>query len=216
LLGTDAPLVGNQPNVGTTPAQLEFSPDGQWLAVSVKHATTKGWFEVFAVQRDGTLSADPTVTPSNDPQPFGFDFDARGHVISSEASGSAASSYSVGRSGGLNLISADVANGQAAACWLTVSGRLAFTANAGKGNVSAYRIGENGALTLVGDGVAGTLEPGAASTDIKASADGLFLYVANSLGGDIDTFLILSDGRLLKVGQTSVFAGASGMQGLAL
>lgn len=216
LIGTDAPLVGNQPNVGMTPAQLQFSPDGRWLAVSVKDASAKGWFELFGVNRNGSLASDPVITPSNDAQPFGFDFDDRGHLVTSEAAGSAASSYTIGRDGALNPISRDIANHQAAACWLTVSGRFAFSANAGKGNISAYRIGNDGSLTVVNNGVAGSLEAGAAPTDIKASADGLFLYVGNSLGGNVDTFLILADGRLLQVGQTPVFTGASGMQGLAL
>ena len=118
LLGTDAPLVGNQPNVGMTPAQLQFSPDGNWLAVSIKDASAKGWFELFAVGRNGSLGKDPAITPSNDPQPFGFDFDARGHLVTSQAAGSAASSYSVARNGALTPISSDIANGQAAACWL--------------------------------------------------------------------------------------------------
>jgi len=216
LLGTDAPLVGNQPNVGMTPAQLQVSPDGNWLAVSVKDASAKGWFELFSVDRSGSLGKDPAITPSNDPQPFGFDFDARGHLIAAQAKGSAASSYTVGRDGTLSAISSDLANGQAAACWLTVSGRFAFTANAGKGNISAYRVGGDGSLTLLDQGVAGSLEAGAAPTDLKASPDGLFLYVGNSLGGNVDTFLILGDGHLLQVGQTPVFAGASGMQGIAL
>lgn len=216
VIGTDQPLVGNQPNVGMTPAQLQLTPDGQWLAVSVKDASAKGWFELFSVDHRGDLAEDPVITPSNDPQPFGFAFDTLGHLITSEATESAASSYAVARGGQLQPVSSDVANGQAAACWLAVSGHYAFTANAGKGNVSAYRIGENGSLSLVGNGVAGTLESGAAPTDIKASADGQFLYVANSLGGDVDSFLILPGGELFKIGQTAVFAGASGMQGLAL
>jgi 6-phosphogluconolactonase (cycloisomerase 2 family) len=216
VIGTDQPLVGNQPNVGMTPAEVQLTPDGQWLAVSVKDASAKGWFELFSVDRRGNLADDPVITPSNDPEPFGFAFDAFGHLITSEAAGSAASSYAVARDGHLQPLSSDVANGQAAACWLAVSGRYAFTANAGKGNVSAYRISENGSLNLVGDGVAGTLESGAAPTDLKASADGQFLYVANSLGGDVDSYLILPGGQLFKVGQTAVFPGASGMQGMAL
>jgi 6-phosphogluconolactonase (cycloisomerase 2 family) len=216
LIGTDAPLVGNQPNVGKTPAQVQVSPDGHWLAVSVKNAGARGWFELFALDRAGTPSTDPSISPSNDAQPFGFDFDDRGYLITSQAAGSAASSYLVGRDGTLSAVSADVANGQAAACWLTVSGRFAFTANAGKGDISAYRIGRDGSLALLDAGVAGKLETGAAPTDIKASADGAFIYVGNSLGGNVDTFLVLPDGRLLQVGNTPVFAGASGMQGLAL
>lgn len=215
VIGTDQPLVTNQPNVGMTPAQLQFTPDGKWLVVSVKDASAKGYFELFGIDRQGSLTQDPVISSSNDAQPFGFAFDGNGHLISSEAVGSAASSYAVGRNGSLSAISADVANGQAAACWLAVSGHYAYTSNAGKGNISAYRIDGAGHLTLA-KAVAATLETGAAATDIKASPDGLFLYVANSLGGDIDTFLIVGDGQLIRVGDTSVFPLASGMQGLAL
>ncbi|MGA7439335.1 MAG: beta-propeller fold lactonase family protein [Luteibacter sp.] len=215
VLGTNAPLVGNQPNVGMTPAQVQLTPDGRWLAVSVKDASAKGWFELFAIDRQGHLANDPTISASDDPQPFGFDFDGNGHLVTSQAAGSAASSYSVASDGSLKAISTDVANGQKAACWLTVAGGYAYTANAGTGTVSAYRIGRDGRLSLE-QAVAGKLEAGAAPTDIKASDDGAFVYVGNSLGGNVDTFLALPGGHLLKIGQTSVFAGASGMQGLAL
>lgn len=216
LLGTDAPLVGNQPNVGQTPAELELSPDGRWLAVSVKNAAAKGWFEVFGVDRKGQLANDPAITPSTDPQPFGFDFDSRGHLVTSEAAGSAASSYTVTGQGDLRPISTSVANGQAAACWLTMAGRFAFTANAGKGDISAYRVNPDGSLALLHKGIAGRLAAGAAPTDIKASADGLFVYVGDSVAGNVDSFLVLPDGHLIQVGATPVFAGATGMQGLAL
>jgi 6-phosphogluconolactonase len=216
LIGTDEPLVGNQPNVAMTPAQIELSPDGKWLAVSVKDVSARGSYELFAVDHEGDLAQDPVITSSSDPEPFGFDFDSRGLLISSDAVGSAASSYSVGLNGVLNAISSQVANGQAAACWLAISGNYAFTSNAGTGTISAYEIRGNGTLALVGDGVAATLISGAAATDLKVSPDGHILYVNDSVNGDVYAFLILPGGKLFKVSETSVFPGASGMQGLAL
>lgn len=216
LIGTDEPLVGNQPNVALTAAQVELSPNGKWLAVSVKDVSAKGSYELFAVDHDGNLAQDPVITASNDPQPFGFDFNSRGLLISSDAVASAASSYSVEQNGALSAISSQVVNGQAAACWLAISGNYAFTSNAGTGTISAYEIRDNGALALVGDGVAATLTTGAAPTDLKISADGHILYVNDSINGDVYAFLILPGGRLFKVSETAVFPGASGMQGLAL
>jgi 6-phosphogluconolactonase (cycloisomerase 2 family) len=122
VIGTNQPLVTNQPNVGMTPAQLQFTPDGKWLVVSVKDASAKGYFELFGADRQGNLAQDPVISLSNDAQPFGFAFDDNGHLISSESADSAASSYAVDRDGSLTAISADVLNGQAATCWLAVSG----------------------------------------------------------------------------------------------
>jgi len=119
--------VGNQPNVGQTPGQVAVSLDGRWLAVSVKNAAAKGWFELFELDRRGRPAADPTITPSNDPQPFGFGFDTRGTLVTSQAAGSAASSYRVGADGALTPVTADVANGRKAACWLALTGHFAYT-----------------------------------------------------------------------------------------
>jgi hypothetical protein len=75
----------------------------------------------------------------------------------------------------------------------TTAAAFFLRVEAGAGTISSYRIRNDGNLSLQ-RAVAGTLAKGAAPTDIKASPDG----------------------RLLQVGQAHVFAGASGMQGLAL
>jgi len=96
--------------------------------VSLKNAAANGWFELFGPDRRGRPAADPAITPSNDAQPFGFDFDTRGTLVTSQAAGSAASSYRVGADGALTPVTADVANGHKAACWLALTGHFAYTA----------------------------------------------------------------------------------------
>ncbi|HEY4146055.1 lactonase family protein [Pinirhizobacter sp.] len=217
FIGTDVPLAGNQPNVGNTAAQLQFSPDGKWLAVTVKNSAGKGSIELFATARDGSLAQDPVTTPSPDASPFGFAFDENGHLLVSEAAASAASSYAVQRNGQLSPISASVANGQAAACWLATSGHFAYTANAGASTLSGYRVDGSGHLQLLSkDGVSGRLPTGSAPTDTKISRDGRFLEVLTPGTGNINTFFVLGDGHLVFLGDTPVFPALSGMQGLAV
>lgn len=217
FIGTDVPLVGNQPNVGNTATQLQFSPDGKWLAVTVKNSAGKGSIELFATARDGSLAQDPVTTASSDPSPFGFSFDDNGHLLVSEAAGAAASSYAVQRNGHLAPISASVANGQAASCWLASSGHFAYTANAGSSTLSGYRVDDSGHLRLLSkDGVSGRLPSGSAPTDTKFSRDGRFLEVLAPGTGDINTFFVLGNGELVFLGDTPVFPALSGMQGLAV
>jgi 6-phosphogluconolactonase (cycloisomerase 2 family) len=217
LIGTDAPLVNNQPNVGTTAAQLQFDRDQKWLAVTVKDATAKGFIEMFAVDRQGDLADDPVITPSNDSQPFGFTFDDRDNLVVSEAGGNAVSTYDIGRDGTLRTITESVANGQAATCWLATTGKFVYTSNAGSSTVSGYRLDNAGHLQLMEkSGIAARLPKGAAPTDLKISGDGHSLYVLDPASGSIDTFFVLGDGELVRIDSTPVFPALSGMQGLAL
>ena len=79
--------------------------------------------------------------------PYGFDFDARGHAIVSEAASGSVSSYDVGRRG-FGVISPAVSNTQAAACWLVVARGYAYAVNAASGTVSSYTIAKDGSLAL--------------------------------------------------------------------
>ena len=105
---------------------------------------------------------------------------------------------------GVNLITASLANGQNAACWLVVSknGKYAYTANAGNGTVSSYAIGPSGSLSLV-EPRAGT--PGGHPIDEAISQNGRFLYVLNTGAGalGINAFAVQPDGSLNLLGTTS-------------
>jgi 6-phosphogluconolactonase len=216
-IGTNSPLIGNQPDVGSTPTELRFNGDGDWLAVTVKDAAAKGSIELFAVDRHGNLAQDPVTTPSGDTSPFGFTFDNDGHLLVAEAGGNAVSSYAVGRDGKLRSISTSVANGQAATCWLAANGRFAYTANAGSSTLSGYWVDSNGHLQLLEkNGIAANLGAGHAPTDIKISGDGHSLYVLNPGAGSISSFFVGDDGRLFFINETPLFPALSGMQGLAL
>jgi 6-phosphogluconolactonase len=175
IAGGTSPLSRNTP---VTPTQVSFSPDGDTLVVTEKDTAL---IDTYYVDVEGRAHG-PTLNPSDGATPFGFGFSGRRDLVVSEAAGSAASSYDLRGEVYLQSISASVANGQAAACWLAVSpdGRHAFTANAGSGNLSSYRIGEDGQLSLEA-GVAG--QPGAHPIDMAFAARGsLLLSLANGAG----------------------------------
>jgi len=148
------------------------------------------------------VAAAPVTTASAGGTPFGFDIDAAGHLLVSEAAGSA-SSYSVGADGHANVISGAVATFQAAPCWLvaTKDGRFAYTANAGAGNISRFGIGANGSLTLLDAGTpAASFGAGSHPLDLVVSPDGQFLYNLTDGLHRISGFRIAADGTLTSVG----------------
>ncbi len=123
------------------PAQIQFSPDGSLLVVTEKTSNT---IDTYAVDGNG-IAGTPVVSASAGGTPFGFDFDNRGHLLVSEAAGSA-SSYDVSTTGAAT-ISGAVATHQGAPCWLvaTKNGRYAYTANAGGGSISGFAVGRTAA-----------------------------------------------------------------------
>ncbi|HVP01021.1 MAG TPA: beta-propeller fold lactonase family protein [Solirubrobacteraceae bacterium] len=202
-----------RPLAGAGPAQIAFSPDGRTLVVTEKATNT---IDTFAVGADGV--AGPAVSrPSNGATPFGFDFDAAGHAIVSEAQGGAAgastvSSYSV-VGGTFTSISASVPDFQGAACWVAVtrSGRFAYVANTGSNDVSGYRIAPDGSISLLDpDGV--TAVAGAAPADVAEGTAQRALYVRNGGDGTISSYRELPDGSLVPTGTVGgIPAGASGL-----
>ena len=191
LLSTPAP---NAPQIGYS--------DG---FVVVTEKTTNN-IDLFSAASDGSLSP-AAVHVSDGPTPFGFLFDNRGHLIVSEAQGAAAgastvSSYDFSNAGTLQTVSSSVPNYQTASCWIAISDnkQYIYTANTDSDDLSEYRLGSNGSLTLVGNGIAATVATGSKPADLAFSGDGRFLYVSNGGLGTITGWSVASDGSLHSVG----------------
>ena len=175
------------------PAQVSFTPDGDSLVVTEKASNTIDTFRVRFGYAGTAVSS-----PSAGNTPFGFDFDRRGHLLVSEAGGSA-SSYSLGRHGEASVISGAVATHNAAPCWLvtTPNGRFAYTANAGAGTLSGFSVGHDGSLTLLAaDGVSASFGAGSHPLDEIVTSDGRFLYNLTDGFHVINGFAIDRDGSL--------------------
>jgi 6-phosphogluconolactonase len=213
VVGRDSltPLAGSTQPLGAGsagPAQVSFTPDGSALVVTEKASST---IDVYPVGLDGRAGA-PLVSASSGGTPFGFDFDNRGHLLVSNAAGSA-SSYAV-TSGGASAISGAVATHQGAPCWLIAAknGRYAYTANAAAGTISGFSVGHDGSLTLLDpSGATAVLGAGSHPLDEAVSNNGQYLYNLTDGFHTISTFAIAEDGGLTPTGSVPVPAGAAGL-----
>ena len=209
---TLSPIAGSTRPLGTGsagPAEVAFSPDGGTLVVAEKSSST---IDTYAVDANG-IAGTPVVTHSAGATPFGFDFDNRGHLLVSEAAGSA-SSYDVS-SAGATAISGAVLTHQGAPCWLVAgkNGRYAYTANAGAGTISGFAVGQDGSLALLDpSGATADLGAGSHPLDEAVSSNGHFLYNLTDGTHSISAFRIAEDGSLSPVGSIGGLpVGAAGI-----
>jgi 6-phosphogluconolactonase len=192
-------------------AQVSVSPDGRRLAVSERLSNR---LETISVDRLGRLG-DPVITPSSGAVPFGFAFGRNDQIVVSEAGASTVSSYRVGN--GLSTITASLAVGQGAACWVAVSpdGRLAYTGNA-SGSISGFAVAHNGSLTaLNADGLTAALVP--SPRDLDFSRDGRFLYAVSpgsvTAPAQVTGYRVGAAGALTQVTSAPALPGITGAAG---
>ncbi|MQA75450.1 MAG: beta-propeller fold lactonase family protein [Solirubrobacterales bacterium] len=190
---------------------MSFDPGGGTLVVTEKNTNLIDTYEVNA---DTGLASGPNPQASAGATPFGFAFDPRGHLIVSEAFGGAAdasavSSYGL-EDGIIDPISPSVATTETAACWIVVTknGRFAYTTNTDSGSISGYRVGHDGALSLL-DADGETALTGTGPLDVALTTSSRLLYSLNSGDGTISGFRVGADGSLSPIG------GASGLPGAA-
>jgi 6-phosphogluconolactonase (cycloisomerase 2 family) len=185
---------------GTGPAQVSFNTFGDVLVVSEKNTNR---LTSWSVQADGRLSRQG-ITPTPGTTPFGFAFTANDTLVVSEAATSSASSYRLvdnSRIDAPRVVTAALANGQAAACWVAVTpgGHYAYTANAGASNVSAYSIARDGRISLLAAQAASN-GANAGALDLAVSPDGAQLLSFASRTPQIVAFTISPLGALTSLG----------------
>jgi 6-phosphogluconolactonase len=186
-------------NAGATDAaQVKFSPSGDVLVVTGRSSQR---IDTFRVGADGRLSNLQTFGVAPGSTPFGFDFDNKGHLLVSLAgvgSSSGAASYELGADAAVSPITAPIATGQRAACWLVASkdGRFAFVANAASSSLSTFAVSPAGELEFQG---AITID-GMTALDIAISDNGRYLYVLAAGSHGIVAFEVGSDGTLSHIG----------------
>lgn len=216
--GTLSPIPGSaRPLSGamvTAPAQIAFSRDGRYLAVSEKATNI---IDIYTVGWGGRPS-EPHPQASAGETPFGLGFGRRNQLVVSEAFGGApglasASSYNVSRNGTLSVATGALGNTQTAACWaaVTPNGRLAYTANTPSNTISGYWIARDGTLSLVDpdDGITGMSNDGDHPKDLGFSQNGRYLYALNVGTGTVGIFAVGADGSLTKRGDSEAVLPAS-------
>jgi 6-phosphogluconolactonase len=200
----------------TAASALAFSPNGAFLVVIERETNN---IDVFGVQSDGTLMANPPQA-SSVPGAFAVIFAPNGAalvVATGPAAGtnaSAISSYSIGAGGTLTPISNDVPTFGAATCWnaITPNGQFVYTSNAGTGTISAFSVSSTGVLTPVTGTIVAT---NPSNLDIAISSDGKFLYALEPGAGSVGMFAIQSDGTLTSLGTLTDIGTNQGLNGIA-
>ena len=210
IIGPDGvlePLAGSTQPLSapdTSPAQIEFSTDGNVLVVTEKGTSI---IDTYVVDDDG-VAGPPIFNQSAGTVPFGFSFSKRNRLYVSEAGTSSASSYQVYPDGNLEVISAVVPNFQAGVCWLVVvkNGRYAYTTNAGTGTISLFNINRDGTISygVSADAIGGVI-------DAALSNNSRYLYALSSGEKNIFGFQVGSDGQLTKVEEIDLPTGANGL-----
>jgi 6-phosphogluconolactonase len=192
-------------------AQVSVAPDGRHVVVSERLSNR---LETIAVDRSGRLGA-PVITASSGAVPFGFAFGRGDQIVVSEAGASTVSSYRVGD--GLSTITASLAVGQGAACWVAVSpdGRWAYTGNA-SGSISGFAIARSGSLTALNtDGLTAALVP--SPRDLDFSRDGRFLYAVSpgnaTAAAQVTGYRVGADGSLTQITSAPALPGITGAAG---
>jgi hypothetical protein len=153
-LNLATPNMSQQPNLLFSPADIGFSPDGDWLVVTDKNFGGIGKILTFKVDDDGLLSKTPVTTASPDAVPFGFTFDRRGHLLVTETAVGAMTSYNINDNGTLQPISLSVSNGNRALlatqpCWVDTTRNFAFVVNTLSQDITSYRLNRRGELSLL-------------------------------------------------------------------
>jgi 6-phosphogluconolactonase len=215
----------NPPAFPRSPAEVRFTTDGSQLLVTVKGTNT---IYVFPVAVDGTVGT-PTITQAPGPSLptySGFTFDKNGHLLMTEAFGSstsipkggagAVSSFTIGSTGSLQQISADVGDGGTFAGSVAldpVGGRYLYVGNSLSNSLSSYTVGGDGTLTLLNSLAASDAGP----NDMAVAREGQtgFLYALASGTGTVDAYLINSDGSLTSLGSVGGLPVNDAAQGLA-
>jgi 6-phosphogluconolactonase (cycloisomerase 2 family) len=230
------------PFPGTVTAQIGFSPNGRQLVVTERGLPNPtGVIDTFNISGNGLAGpAQPnTGVGLVQPNPFGFDFDAAGHLLVSNAGlvlapgngpppipqvfdpnqfvGSA-TSYNVSGSGSITS-TGDVLSGGRAACWLVVSkdGRYAFVTNTLSDTVPNIFSGIGGVTSyaVAPDGTMTYLgqvntSPGNPG-DEAVSQDGKYLYVLVPTVFPPDGFSHIETYRIGKDGSLTQVASAGGL-----
>jgi 6-phosphogluconolactonase len=185
------------------PAQVSFSPNGNWIVVTERNGNN---IDVFKVRADGTTSL-PTFTPSPVTDTFGFLFTSQGFLVTTQADNGAApgtvSSYQILKDGTAQSITNSLGTGtQVAPCWIAITAnqKYMFTTNTGSATITALGLdAATGTLTLLnpvgGGGLAGILPPGTGPTD-NAILGSDVLYVNVGGSGQIAAFTIGTGGSL--------------------
>lgn len=195
-LNVNRPLSGSP---GSTPAAIDFSPDGRLLVVSEPDADI---LDVFVLDAQGN-AGQAIPQPANADSPFGLTFTSSGVLIVANAgldTGiSQLTSFNVSTAGALAFLDSTRTNqSETAHVIVNNAGTIGYASNRGSNSITAFSISSNGATTLLnGNGITATT--GSAPQDLALTVNGRFLYVLNTGDGTVSGFQVNNNGTLTSL-----------------
>lgn len=190
----------------TTPATLQFTPDGRQLILTEADGDV---ISVFTLGADDTPS-EPTIVPVPGTTPTGTAFAKDRFLIVAEAARDRTGEGTVSSwqvlSNGLSAITPSTATGQTATCWVAVdrTSTSAYFGNYEDRSLSRFTVGIDGSLSLA-EARAADLGDDGFPTDLAISRDNRWLYVLCDTRNSVIGFRIQTDGTLQRIGE---FVGA--------
>lgn len=204
--------------VNTGGASISVRPDGKFLAVVERGASTISTFPVNANGTLGTIVS--TVSP--DPGAFSGRFAPNGVLLVTDNTpgsndASLISSYTIAANGSLSAVSPSVPTYGSGNCWnvVTPSGAYVYADNSASSTIAGFTLSKKGALDPIGNTIVASLPAGSANLEAAITGDGKFLYTLNAGLGTIGIFAIGSTGALTEVGEQSGLEPSAGFTGLA-
>lgn len=188
-------------------AQVSFDQTGKRLVVSERQTDNLATYRVDGAGRAGP----PRSNATTEIGPFGLNF-TNDNVLLSAVNNAAlplqggAASYAINADDSLTPLSATAErNGRSDTCWIEITddGRFAYTTNFQTGDISSYRVGSDGRLTLIKSVAASVHSPLPGAFDL-ALVDSRFLYAIDSNLATVSGYEIGSDGSLKALGEQSI------------
>ena len=205
----------------TGASSAAFTPDGSKLVITERIANK---IDVFNVNSDGSLS-NPVYNNADGVEPFGIEFTPNGVVLVTETNGGppnkgSLSSFIINSDNTLSMVTSKADASGLATCWVAANGINAWVSDTASGNIGAYSIGGDGALTPAGSVAQQTAPPNASPAtsfplDLALSDDNQYLYVLYSSLGELVSYKIGTGGQLTEINAVSAERPSSGAEGLA-
>ncbi|MFJ4941059.1 lactonase family protein [Streptomyces albidoflavus] len=186
-----------------TPGQAGFTDDGSRLVVTTK---ANGSLQVFDVDDDGLLSAEPVTNDRSPSAPFAFTTAENGRLVVADGTNTV-DTFTLWKDN--TVQPADSTDtGEMGTGRIARDGGTVYVSHSGSDALTAYQVDDAGRLTP-----AGRTATGAGPTDLAVSPAGDYLYVQTSENGGVETYRIGPDGGLTRTG-TTIVPGAVGGEGI--